>query len=104
MNEIFSFMESGCTMKLLSIFLLFVLLFSMAGEAFAFAPQDPGQTVTIGDFGYIDNEGFLWLWEPNGCEEAGVPIGDTSERWIDEPHKVMEDVVASAAEPTRQSC
>ena len=52
----------------------------------------PYQTVTIGNHGYVDNNGGLWLWGENSKGQAGVDP-DIME-WVDTPTKVMDDVVS----------
>ncbi|MCR5264394.1 MAG: S-layer homology domain-containing protein [Clostridiales bacterium] len=52
----------------------------------------PCQTVTIGNRGYIDKNGSLWLWGENDMGQAGVDPDVTE--WVDSPTKVMDDVVS----------
>ena len=52
----------------------------------------PYQSVTIGNHGYIDKNGSLWLWGENYRGQAGVDPKITE--WVDSPIKVMDDVAA----------
>lgn len=52
-----------------------------------------GETRTIGYYGYVDNEGGLWLWGSNLCCSAGQDVSVTR---VDKPTKVMDHVVSFA--------
>lgn len=86
--------------KYISILLVLVLCLGMAVTP-AFASHQSfyaNQTRTIGTYGYIDQQGGLWLWGDNKFAQAGQ---DTTEypRWVDKPMKVMDHVVAFDRDP-----
>lgn len=86
--------------KYISLLLVLVLCFGMAVTP-AFASHQSfyaNQTRTIGTYGYIDQQGSLWLWGDNKFAQAGQ---DTTEypRWVDKPMKVMDHVVAFDRDP-----
>ena len=75
-----------------SIVLAFVLVFSMTVPSYAmYETVSGGLTQTIGNYGYIDKQGGLWLWGSNGTGAAGQPL---TVSWVDKPTKVMDEVVA----------
>lgn len=78
--------------KLLSSILVLLLLLSLAAPASAGGENAvTGETVTVGYYGYVDENGGLWLWGENSNGQAGQ---DKSIPRVEEPTKVMEHVVA----------
>ena len=78
--------------RLLSLALLLALLaaaLTLPASA-AYETKPGGLTQSIGFWGYIDENGGLWLWGPNSQCSAGQPYC----QWVDTPTLVMDDVVA----------
>ncbi len=81
--------------KLISLLLVLALTLALSVPAFAGGGTAvPGETRTIGYYGYIDNEGGLWLWGPNTDGSAGQDPNVVTV--VEKPTKVMDHVVSFA--------
>ena len=78
--------------KTITILLSLLLIFGSTVPAFAqYDSVNADQPKTIGRWGYIDDEGGLWLWGTNNFGQAGQ---DPSDYYTLEPVKVMDHVIA----------
>ena len=78
--------------KLSAIVLMIALVLGSTTEAFAwYETTYPNQPVTVNRFGYIDDEGCLWLWGDNYLAEAGQQKSNTL---VVTPTKIMDHVIS----------
>ncbi len=78
--------------RVFTILLSLLLVFGSTVPSFAlYDSMDANQPKTIGRWGYIDDEGCLWLWGVNHYGQAGQ---DESIYYITEPKKVMDHVIS----------
>ena len=78
--------------KLSAIILMIALVLGSTTEAFAwYDAAYADRLVTVNQFGYIDEEGCLWLWGDNYSGQAGQ---DKSDKLVGEPTKIMDHVIS----------
>ena len=78
--------------KVITILLILLLVFGSTAQVFAWHDAAyANQLVTVNQFGYIDNEGCLWLWGDNYQGQAGQ---DKSIKLVEKPTKIMDHVIS----------